>query len=329
MNRTLQIILLSLFLLGLLGMYADSALAETPARPTVIVAPAASIRSSKITLGEIAQIDSASSEHAAQVQKLKAIVLGDAPAPMLKTTLQAAAILAKIEESGIAQEAIGFSIPNAVTVEREGRKVNTEEVLAAAHESVKADTSLDVHVREVSWTADQVIPAGPSAITVERLGLPRGGKLPIRVEVTVSGEPATRFLATALVDDWRDIPVVEKTLERGQLISPSDIQLVRLNLYKQPEDIVDSLDEVIGRRVLATIPAGETIRKKMVEIPPLITKGKRVTMSYNIGGFFATATGTALEDGLDGSSIRIKNESSGKIIRAKVISPDEVEVLAR
>ena len=133
-------------------------------------------------------------------------------------------------------------------------------------------------------------------------------------------------MATAIVDDWREVPVLNKPLERGMMITPSDIELVRLNMFKQPADVADNLEDVIGRAVKNRMGAGETLRKSLIDIPPLVTQGQKVTLHYRAGGLQATAGGTAIDDGLRGDVIRVRNDSSKKTLKAKIITAEQLEV---
>ena len=54
----------------------------------------------------------------------------------------------------------------------------------------------------------------------------------------------------------------------------------------------------------------------MVVMPPLIATGARVFIAFKSGLLEATATGTAMENGFRGQEIRVKNDSSQKILSA-------------
>lgn len=295
-------------------------------RPRVIVAPEASVRGEVITLGDIARIYNDEPGYEALVGQLKRIKLLDSPPPRTNTTILGANILSAISSAGIPLDAIGYSVPQTIVVQREGRIITTGEVLSAVRQRIAQNKTLDIQVREVEWNNSQLVPAGPSQITVEPLGAPTSGKIPLRVEVSVEDKPAARFLATAIADDWREVPVLNRTVERGMLIVPDDIQLVRLNLFKQPADIADSADSLVGKRVKNTIGAGETVRKSFLDIPPTIPRGQRVKLRYENGGLVAVATGIAMEDGFDGAPVKVRNESSKKIVAGLVNGAEEVIV---
>ncbi len=312
-----------------LGAHLEAHADQVDVRPRVYLGENAEVESGRIRLGEIARIVSKHKEIAELVEDLKNVDLGESPAPRLRVSIRGQEILEKIEAQGIPLDAFGYSIPQVVEVERKGRVLRREEVQKAARAVVEQDPSLDVQIREVMWTHGQVIPTGETDIEVDTMGRPGSGKLPLRVVVRVAGKPAARFLATAVVDDWREVPVLTSTVERGMLISPDDVELVRLNMFKQPADTVDKLKSVVGRRAKNRLRAGSVIRRSLVDIPPMIEKGKSVTMVFRSGVFEATATGVALDDGHEHGVIRVKNDSSRRIVQANVLNPNEVEVLSQ
>lgn len=302
---------------------------STDIRPTVRIRAAVTVRTDEITLGDIAQIRASDPGFKKLVDDLRSISLGVAPPPKTRTTYTGARILELIRAANIPLDAIGYSIPQTIEVEREGRTLTTGEVLTAVREQIARDTAFDLQVRDVQWEHAQIVPGGALRLTAERLGEPSGGKLPLRIIGFIDDRPVARFVATALVDDWREVPVLKRELERGMLIAPDDIELVRLNLFKQPNDIASSATDVIGRRALTRLGAGETIRRALVDLPPTIPQGKQVTIVFRSGALTASATGVAIDAGHEGSVIRVRNTSSKKLLNARVLSPDQVEVSAK
>lgn len=298
-------------------------------RPTVIVVPEVKIRGANITLGDIANIIYEGEDKATRIVELREIPLGEAPTPKGRLTLAGAKIIQAIEDAGIKRESIGYSIPHTVVVERLGRSIDAAELLPVVRDKLAAEADYDLQVREVVLKNGQVVPVGESEYEVQILGKPQGGKIPVRVAAYVEKEPAARFLATAIVDDWREVPVLKRNIERGMLISADDVELVRLNLFNQPRDVASDTEEVVGRRVKTRLRAGDVVRKTTIDIPPTITRGKQVTMTFQKGIFKATALGQALDDGLEGEFIRLKNVDSKKVLRAKIVSKDEVIVVGQ
>lgn len=314
-------------LLPLTLLAAVDVQAEDSSKPKILVRAAAVVKGPEITLGQIAEISATEKAHERLVTELKTLKLADAAPPRTKTSIPGARILAAIEAKGIALENILYSVPQIISVETAGRVLQAADVLPVAREQLARDATMDVQLRELKWESSQVVPTGAATYQVERLGIPAAGKVPLRIIVDVDGIPAARFMATAIVDDWREVPVLRKTLDRGMLISPSDIELVRLNLFQQPSDVADLSTEVVGRRLKSRIEAGGTLRRSQVDIPPLVTKGRKVVAVFKAGGLQASAGSVALDDGLKGETIRVRNESSKKVLKARVVTAEQVEVI--
>ncbi len=298
-------------------------------RPTVIVSQSATVQGSAVLLSDIAKISSMAEAGEDLVERLKNIVLIDSPAPKTSSTLLADKILEIIENNGISRESFGYSIPRIVTIERAGRAITKEEVQTAVRNALSKEPTLDIQVREVQLPSTYIVPVGATELKATIIGKSASGSIPVQIEVFVNAKPEARFSATAVVDDWREVPVLNRQLDRGMLIDPTDLQLVRLNLYKHPADIVDRIEDAIGKRAKSQLAAGETIRKSFIDIPPVVPRGKKINVTYKIKSLSASATGIALEDGFEGSVIRVQNESSRKVLQATVVSEHEVEVQAK
>lgn len=295
-------------------------------RPTVIVAPRAVVRSTTVQLKDVAQISADNAAAKVLAARLATISLGDAPPPRATRTIVGPKILSLIKEAGISPDTIGYSIPNIVTIEREGRLVTAAEVTEAVRAYVRSLASADLQVKSVELQTSYAIPTGPSRLIIEPVGKASGGKLPLQVEVLVNDEVEARFLTSAQVDHWQEIPVLSRTVERGMVIGPHDLQMVRLNLKDYGDDVVTSAEEAIGYRAKSRLSAGEAIRRAMIDIPPVIEKGSRITMIYSGEGISATARGIALENGFSNGQITVQNDSSRKMVRARVVDRDTVEV---
>ena len=297
-------------------------------RPRVIVHAKTKIRGESIHMGDIADISGSDSEGKIVAERIKAISLGDAPAPRATRSFVGPQILNLIEAAGIQPQSIGYSIPNIVTVEREGRIISQEELADAVRSYLHTGNNDDLVVKAVELQNAYAVPIGATRFHIERLGSPTAGKLPLRVEALVDEQSAARFLVTAKVDHWQEVPVLARTLERGMLISPEDLQIVRINLNDYPDDIIRTSDNPVGYRAKSRLTAGEVIRKNTIDIPPLIPKGKRISVIYRSGAITATATAIAMEDGFSSGKILVQNDTSRKTVRASVIDPDTVEVTA-
>jgi flagella basal body P-ring formation protein FlgA len=66
-----------------------------------------------------------------------------------------------------------------------------------------------------------------------------------------------------------------------------------------------------------------------VAIPPVVEAGSRVTMMYRYGRLQASAIGVALESGTERQEIKVRNDSSKRVVSARIVDKDTVEVGAQ
>lgn len=319
MKRNL-LILISVLFLGIGNTFASDS------RPTMYIPSKVVIKSESPKIGDIAVIKSAFSEFEAVTKKLSDISLGLSIRPKGQKEIRGEEILAIINKEGIPLEAFGYSIPVMVTVEREGVTLTKEEVTQALKEELANSSNLDVQLKSVQWETEQILPSKPTKVQAEILGTAVGGKMPVRISAFNDLELSSRFLATAIVDDWKAVPIVRGRLDKGSVIRAEDVQVIRANLATLPQDVTFKVEEVIGRRALRGIASGEAIRKSDIDMPPVVEKGKVVNMIFSSGGFTARATGIALQDGREGEKIELKNDRSHKVVKGKILNPSEVMI---
>lgn len=316
----IRIYILSLFLITASSVYGADG------RPTMHIPTKVRVKTESPKLGDIAVIKTPYAEFEEVTKKLAGISLEVNLRPKSHNEIRGEQILSLINKEGIPLEAFGYSIPVSVDIEREGVSLTKEEVLTALKDEFSNNPNLDIQVKGLDWASDQVLPSKPSKIQAEILGSAVGGKLPVRISAFNDGNLSARFLATAIVDDWKAVPIVRGRLDKGSVIRNEDVQIVRANLASLPQDITFNVSEVVGRRAIRSLQSGEAIRKSDIDMPPVIEKGKVVSMIFSSGGFTAKATGVALQDGREGDKIELKNERSQKVVKGKILNPNEVSI---
>lgn len=115
-----------------------------------------------------------------------------------------------------------------------------------------------------------------------------------------------------------DIPVLNKTIRNGDVITSRDIEWETYPERKLNPSIILSEEALIGKTPSLRVQPNKVIRVRDVEAPILVKKGKAVNLIYQTEYMQLQAIGLALEDGRMGDSIRIENTKSKKVISAIV-----------
>ncbi|MCC4834389.1 flagellar basal body P-ring formation chaperone FlgA [Shewanella sp. 10N.7] len=118
----------------------------------------------------------------------------------------------------------------------------------------------------------------------------------------------------ARVDVTANVPVANRPLARGEQISATDIELQWLKLSASDRDLITKKSQLIGNQVSHKVRRFRAIKASQVTNPQWINIGDRVVIEARMNGFYANMPGEALESGGKGSTIRVRNLSSGKII---------------
>lgn len=125
---------------------------------------------------------------------------------------------------------------------------------------------------------------------------------------------------------FADVLVLLEGVRRSKSIASKQLALKRMevtNLRKRP--LVD-LFELDGNRARRNLRRGDILTADDLEQIPDIDNGRDVTIIYNEGMCRISADGRALQAGLAGEYIRVRNKSSGKIILARVVDATAVVV---
>ena len=123
-----------------------------------------------------------------------------------------------------------------------------------------------------------------------------------------------------------EVPVARRPLPKGEVVGPDDVMMARMNISKLPKDVAAEGGGVVGYKVGKDVAPGEVFRLDKLAIPPLVESGTRVTLVYRSGLLEATATGTALDSGLAGQVVKVRNENSKKVVSGTVLETGLVEV---
>ena len=123
-----------------------------------------------------------------------------------------------------------------------------------------------------------------------------------------------------------DVLVSSRALQVDTVIGPDDVRVVKRWLTREPQRTIATREEALEKRVVSSIRPNHEITRTMLREVPLVKKGRVVKMVLNNGSINITTLGQIQEDGGMGSSVRVKNISSQRIVYARVIGESLVQV---
>jgi flagella basal body P-ring formation protein FlgA len=278
-----------------------------------------------ITVADIAEVTSQTPGNDEALIALKRIKVAAAPKPGQTSTIAANAVLDTLRNNGVDLQVVGYKLPRVIAVERAGRPL-LENELRAVIESVLATTGRDITLRDVSFDEKLSVVPGDVEMAATLFETQRPGKLGFSFEVTSKDSEVQHFDVMATIDEWRQIPVATRSIARGATVEVNDFKMARFNISQLPDDVALEPESIYGLAADRNISFGDIFRRAHLSIPPVIEMGASVTLLYRKGALEASASGVAIESGAIGDEIRVRNESSKRIIMGEILEPGIVGV---
>lgn len=107
-------------------------------------------------------------------------------------------------------------------------------------------------------------------------------------------------------------------------LQASELELARRDVTLI-SDSVSSVEAVVGQSSRRSLRAGEILREGQLASPQLVKRGSAVSIVAHREQIQVSMAGEALEAGAQGEVIRVRNASSGTVIRARVLEAGVVE----
>lgn len=131
----------------------------------------------------------------------------------------------------------------------------------------------------------------------------------------------------AQVTIYREIAVAGRDIVRGEVISHAHIGTNLVNISSIRQAFLPEAEAVIGKEAKRNISKGEPFRSALLDAPTAVKRGELVTLESLAGSIKVSSAGTAMTDGRVGQKIRVRNNSSERIISGVVISQGLVQTL--
>ncbi len=107
-------------------------------------------------------------------------------------------------------------------------------------------------------------------------------------------------------------------------LQAGDVTMARRDVTMVP-DSISSLSGAVGLSSRRSLRAGEVLRQAQLAAPVLIKRGSAVNIVARKEQVEVSVAGEAMEPGALGAVIRVRNATSGTVIRARVVDAGVVE----
>lgn len=213
-----------------------------------------------------------------------------------------------------------------VTIEREARTVSTSQISAMIEEALFVETGNAHMVNLSNLRQDLFAPAdalgGPELVNFDH----DPGSTLFRAQIAPypGGETLT---VSGRAQRVADVPVLNRTIARGDTITAADVDWVRLPESQVRGEILLTEGALVGMSARRALSPDRPLRSYDVEPPIVVERGELVSLVYQVGALTLSAQARALENGGQGQFIRFVNLQSNRTVEAWVEGPGRASVL--
>ncbi len=148
----------------------------------------------------------------------------------------------------------------------------------------------------------------------------------VTVRVRCAGTSPWTVFVPAQVKLYREVVTTTRPLKRDSVLAEQDVTLAERDLGLLNQGYLTALRQAIGKKLTRPLQPDQVVAPVHVEQAEVVRRGDQVVISARSGGISVRMPGEALSDGALGKQIRVRNQRSQRVIKARVTGPGQVEV---
>ena len=254
-------------------------------------------------------------------------VLGPAPSPGARITVEAPQLAAIARQFGVAWRPA--SPGDRATLDRAGRPLAREAVVRALREALTllgAPDDIDI---ELTGYVAPVLPVdSDDRPLVSQCEYDRAsGRFTALISVKAGDALATQQRVVGRAQEMVELPTPTHRLVPGSAIAAADLRITRVVAAGLRVEPVRGLAEAIGMAPRHAAAAGQPIPRAELERPVVVEKGARVTMELRTPFLSVLTLGQAAESGGIGDRVPVINLASRAVVEGEIVAAGQVRVL--
>ncbi len=254
------------------------------------------------------------------------IYVGEAPGPgevkYVQVELLTDYLRKLLQGAGQDVQQVTIVVPKEIVVVRKVETIPVEEIEQIFTDYVMAHVPWkvsDVEISKIRYAGLAVVPSGER--NVEVVADPHEdflGAVTLTVHVMVEGKRVQSFQVSGMVDVYDQVLHAARGIAKGDTVEPEAFVAKRARVTDDPKDYGRSDLDVVGKRAVKEIAAGEPLRLSFLENPIVVTKGDIVRVVINKPGLAVSMKAEVKDDGRIGDKVKVMNLSSRKVIQGRV-----------
>ena len=148
----------------------------------------------------------------------------------------------------------------------------------------------------------------------------------VRFSIWDNGKLVGEFSEPVRISQYVDVFYSSKPLLRGMHLSSADLESKPVDILKKFAGSVPASSNIKSYQLTTNLKPNTPLKWNFLSKVTLVRKGQVVDVFASGNGIYVTMKGMALEDGVEGGFVMVKNLSSDKEFQAKVLNENSVKV---
>jgi flagella basal body P-ring formation protein FlgA len=136
--------------------------------------------------------------------------------------------------------------------------------------------------------------------------------------------PGWRYEYTVRARVTAMVAVAAAPVSSNETLTDAQVTIERRDI-SNIADPVAAPQDAVGKMSRRMLRPGDILRSGQLSNPVLVKRGDAVTMIARVEGIEVSTAGEALDAGGAGAIVRVRNASSGQVVRMRVAGPGTVE----
>jgi flagella basal body P-ring formation protein FlgA len=147
------------------------------------------------------------------------------------------------------------------------------------------------------------------------------------VAISCTGTSGWTIQVPVQMQVFRQVLVTSRPLARGDMIGPADVHVEEHDITRMGYGYVESVEQIAGHAVAHPLIGGAVLEPGDLAGRETVHSGEEVALIAQVDGIEVRTAAMALDAGDTGSHLRVRNDTSGKVINGIVLGAGEVQAL--
>ena len=302
-------------------------LASWGASIVITAPPEAQVQGPQITLGDVAEIQG---EPADTVARMRQVLLGQAPPAGVERLLSKSTLVTQLKHQGLWTQELQYQGPLQIRVLRASQRLDPQHMEPVVRQALSrrlAQTTQSTSIREIRGLRPVFVSLGPVQYEVTMPG--RSGWLgatSFTLTIQVAGKVEKQLHGTATIAVAQEVVSLVRPVAQGEIITADAVSRTRVPVTQPLRQVVTQPEEVIGKHARRSLAGNAPLSTQDVTAVHVVHRGDMVRIVLESPLIKVSTPGEALEAGKPGDTIRVKNTSSKREVRAQVIDKQTVRI---